>query len=324
MSDYSVQRFRGGFALVWRKSDGTRGRVTLSAPDRLGAEAEARERWRLGDRSAWTVGRIVTAYLAARREDGIASSDRQDDAWKAMRPFWEATSPKLIDEPMCRGYAATRKVGPATLRYELGMLAVALRWAKSKRYIADSVEIWRPARPERKERHLTRAAFRHFLDAVKAPHARLYMHLGIATGARPAALLELTWDRVDFARGMIDLNPADRRQTAKRRPPVPIADWVRPVLEEAFAARQSVNVIERGGKPVASIKKAFAAASERSGVYATPYSLRHSAAVWRAEDGVPMAELAQLLGHEDSITTERHYARFSPTYLRKAANAGSW
>jgi integrase len=32
-----------------------------------------------------------------------------------------------------------------------------------------------------------------------------------------------------------------------------------------------------------------------------------------------MAEIAQLLGHKDSRTTEAIYARFSPTYLRKAA-----
>lgn len=266
----------------------------------------------------------MAAYLADRREDGIASADRQADAWRAMRPYWEDVSPSLIDEDMAKSYARQRNRADATVRYELGMMAVAMRWAKKKKLIPDAPEIWRPERPERRDRHLTRAQFRRFLAEVKAPHARLYMNLAIATGARPSALLDLTWDRVDFERGLLDLNPRERRQTAKRRPTVPMADWLIPVMREAYKARTSAYVIERGGKKVASIKKAFAAASQRSNVHATPYTLRHSAAIWKAEDGVPMSELAQFLGHEDSVTTERFYAKYSPGYLRKAANAGAF
>src|SRR5262249_16136097 len=34
--------------------------------------------------------------------------------------------------------------------------------------------------------------------------------------------------------------------------------------------------------------------------------------LWMAEEGVPMQQIAQYLGHSDSRTTERVYARFSP------------
>jgi integrase len=241
-----------------------------------------------------------------------------------MTSFWDDVSPRLIDEDMARLYAARRDRASATIRYELGMLSVALRWAKAKKLIADAPDVWRPSPPDRRERHLTREEFRRFLEAVKAPHARLYMVLAIATCARPKALLELTWDRVDFTRGLIDLNPPGRRQTAKRRPVVPIASYALQPLKDAYAARQSDHVIERGGKGLGSIKKAFQAASERSAVQATPYTLRHTGAVWRAEDGVSMPEIAQLMGHDDDRTTQKHYARFSPDFLRKAADAGSW
>jgi integrase len=40
-----------------------------------------------------------------------------------------------------------------------------------------------------------------------------------------------------------------------------------------------------------------------------------------AEAGVPIAEISQYLGHSDSRTTERHYAKFTPGHLRKAASA---
>lgn len=321
---FTVQRLRDGWAIVYRDQSGTRRRHRLHSADRIGAEAEARQRWRLGARGEWTVGRIVNDYIDARADAKIASTDRQRDAWKAMAPYWDDVRPHLIDEPMCRAYAMQRRAGAATIRYELSMLGVALRHAHAAKHIADAPMIWRPAAPECIDRALTRDQFRRFLDAVKAPHARLYMILGLATCARPSALLELTWDRVDFDRGTINLNPVGRIQSAKRRPVVPIADYALQPLLDAHAGRQSAFVIERGGKQVASIKKAFAAAAQRSGVHATPYTLRHSGLVWRAEDGVPMTELAQLAGHDDDRTTQKHYARFSPTHLRKAANAGGW
>jgi len=321
MSEYSVQRFRGGYAIVWYDQAGTRRRQKLAAGDRAGAEAEARQSWRLGDTSQKTCGAIVTAYHADRLANAIPSLPRMKDAWKAMRAFWEDVLPDAIDEEMAKAYAAQRRAGDATIRYELSHLAVALRWAKAKKIIDDAPMVWRPAAPERKERHLSREQFKKLLAGTVAPHARLYMLLGIFTAARPSAILDLTWDRIDFERGTLNLNPPGRRQTAKRRPVVALNDQALEALKLAYAARQCQYVIERGAKKVANIKKAFQAASERSGVYATPYSLRHTAAVWMAEAGISMAEIAQFMGHDDSATTEKHYARFSPGFLRGAANA---
>ena len=51
---------------------------------------------------------------------------------------------------------------------------------------------------------------------------------------------------------------------------------------------------------------------------------RHSAAVWRAEAGVPMMQIAQFLGHTDSRITERTYARFAPEFLALAAESLTW
>ncbi|GFM30952.1 uncharacterized protein PY1_contig-13-215 [Novosphingobium sp. PY1] len=102
---------------------------------------------------------------------------------------------------------------------------------------------------------------------------------------------------------------------------VSISDDLLPLLEAAYSQRTSAYVIERAGEPIKCIKKAFQAASERSGVHATPYTLRHTGAVWAAEAGVSMAELAQFMGDDDDRTTQKHHARFSPEHLRGVANA---
>lgn len=318
-NEFTVQRFRGGFAFVWR-DNGIRRRRTLAATDRQSAEAEARSIWAGAERGPWTVGRIMTGYLASISHK--PSHQRRQDAWKAMKPFWDGIDPALVDAKMCQNYRKRRKIADATARYELLQVSTALGWATDNGpKLARRPAIWLPPTPERKVRHLTRTEFKRFYAGVKADHARLYVMLGIYTMARPSAILDLTWDRVDFARRRIDFTPPGHVRTAKRRVVVPIADDLLPALQTGYAARTTEWVIERGGKQVACIKKAFQAASERSDVHATPYTLRHTGAVWAAEAGRSMAELSQFMGHDTSATTERFYARFSPDYLAGVANS---
>lgn len=315
---YTVQRFRGGFALVWHEQ-GRRRRKQLQATDRQSAEAEAQSEWQGADDRARTVGWIMTAYIESIA--GKPAHSRSIDAWKAMAPFWETVDPARVTEAMCKSYRGLRNVADATARYELMRLSTAMSWAVKKGYISARGITWLPPKTPRRERHLTREQFARFHAAMVAPHARLYAMIGLYTLARPTAILELRWGQIDFMRRQIDLNPPGRAQTAKRRPVVPIGDALLAELQSAFAARTSVYVIERAGKPVRSVRKAFLAASQRSGVHASPYTLRHTGTVWAAEAGRPMSELAQMLGHDDSRTTETFYARYSPGYLKSVADA---
>ena len=320
--EYTVQKFGKRFAIVWWQDEGAgpkRIRRLLTSRDRASAEAEAHVRWQLGNRASWTVGRVMDGYLASIAHK--PSHGRRKDAWKAMKPFWENVDPDLIGEQMCRAYRKTRRVADATARYELLQVSTALKWGRREGHITATVPVWLPPTPERETRHLSRDEFARFFAAVRADHARVYVMLGLHTMARPSAILDLTWNRVDFMRGLIDFRPAGRAQTAKRRTVVPMSPELLTVLQAAYEARTCEYVVERGGKRVGNIKKAFQAASQRSAVHATPYTLRHTGAVWAAEAGVPMAQLSQFMGHDDDRTTSKFYARFSPDYLRNVANA---
>jgi integrase len=217
---------------------------------------------------------------------------------------------------MAQDYVRRRNRGQATTRYELSMLSVALRWAVKQDLLEKAPQVWRPEAPDRQERHLSTVEFAKWFPHVKAPHVRLYVELALATMARPTAILELKWTQIDWGHGTLNLNPPGRRQTKKRRPIVALDEETLELLSEAHKGAQSEYVIERGGKKIDSIKKAFQAASARSGIHVTPYTLRHTGAVWAVERGTTMAELAQFMGHDDDRTTQKHYARFSPTYLR--------
>ena len=54
---------------------------------------------------------------------------------------------------------------------------------------------------------------------------------------------------------------------------------------------------------------------------ATPYTLRHTAATWMAQRGVPMWEIAGLMGHTSTRMVERVYAKHHPDHMQKATRA---
>ena len=159
------------------------------------------------------------------------------------------------------------------------------------------------------------------MESAKVPHIRLAILLMIGTGARNAAALELTWDRVDFDRQLINLrNPFDRTRR-KGRATVPMNETLMRELKTAKEAALSPFVIEWAGIPVKSIKKGLKAAAKAAKLIdVSPHMLRHSAAVWLAEDGHTMQRIAQFLGHSNSRITEKVYARYSPEHLRDLAD----
>ena len=183
--------------------------------------------------------------------------------------------------------------------------------------------------------HLSKDEFAAFLKGCAAPHVKLFAELKVATGARTKHLLEAQWSQVSFKRKQIDLNPVrnkvvpigsllESEESNKKRAIVPLNDDVIELLAQAEAAALTNHIIECAGQPIASIRKGFKAASERSGVHCTSGMLRHSAAVWMAEAGVSIFEIAQFLGHTDIKITYKVYARFMPDHLRNAAKALIW
>ena len=80
--------------------------------------------------------------------------------------------------------------------------------------------------------------------------------------------------------------------------------------------------VEYAGEKVASVETGTRAAARRANLPGvTPHILRHTAATRMALAGVPMIEIARMLGHRDSRIAERVYAKHSPDYLRRAVDA---
>jgi integrase len=313
--------FRGKFCAYERTERGSK-RTSLGTTDRAVAERRLIDLQQGRRRKATTVAQMHADYLDDRGPH-IASKETLGFAWKRLVPVFGHLRPDQITRALCRAYAARerrRGISDGSIRRDLGVLGAIVR--HNDKSTPAIIEM--PPAPPPKSRHLTREQYQLLRDAARAPHIKLFITVAYSTAGRAAAVLQLTWDRVDFDRGLIRLGLGERR--TKGRATVPMTDAVREVLLEARRGALTDYVIEYAGRPVRSVKRAFKAAAARAGLPpgTSPHVLRHSAAVHMAESGVPMAEIAQFLGHSSESVTFRTYARYSPDYLRRAASALEW
>jgi integrase len=320
MPEWRLVKHRGQYSLAYGSP---RKRIATGTADRGRAEAIAGELWKRLNRPAQErVSDLWKPYVDDRIAHG-GSKSRLDSLWKRLEPQFGYKLGRAITKQDCRDYAAKRKregMSNSTVKTELEALRACLRWHYGK----EAPLIVAPAPSKPRDRYLTKEERDQLLESIETPHVRLFVILALTTGARMGAILDLTWDRVDLKRGTIDFNPAGRDISNKRRTVVPINSRARTELEKVQEGSLSDYVIEYGGKPVASVKRAVAAAARRSGVPCSPHVFRHSAAVWMAEADVPMDKIAQFLGHTSTRVTYATYARFSPRYMADAAAAVDW
>lgn len=319
MPEYTLTMHRGKLALTFREGS-QRLRISTGTSDRGLAEARAREIWaRRTDAPSERVADLWPRYVKDRIRDG-ARADRFKAHWTALEPHFGHRLGKAINRDDCRDFWEVRRdagYAPSTIKTDLEMLRACLRW----RYGEQAPAIWIPPASKPRDRWLTKQEARTLVDATETPHIKVFLTLGLATGARGGAILDLTWDRVDFTHGTIDFRASGRHQTNKRRTVVPMNASARPVLEEAYKARLTDHVVEYGGKPVKSVKKAIERLAAKTGIPVSPHVLRHTCAVWMAQANVPMQKIAQYLGHTSTRVTEAVYARYSPSFMQDAGAA---
>jgi integrase len=160
-------------------------------------------------------------------------------------------------------------------------------------------------------------------------HLARFILIGLYTGTRAGAIAAASpyhsvgHSFVDLDQGIFYRLAIGRRATKKRQPPVPVPDrllahmrrWVRRGIITS-------HFVEWNGAPVLSVKTGFNHAVKLAGLWGrvTPHTLRHTAATWLMQRGVPIWQAAGYLGMSAEIL-ERTYGHHHPDYMRGAAQA---
>lgn len=238
-----------------------------------------------------------------------------------------------------RGTTARRGrngVSDSTLRRELNTLRAAFGHARRTRRITagQMPYIALPKSAPPKDFYLSQAETAQLMacaqtlsvEAGRLTRAHRFLALALATAARKHAIVSLTWDLVEFEQGLVRYDRLPGDITKKRRVAVPIADWLRPILELAHAERADGSAYVLDGTQ--DVRWALETVCKRAAkqhdnarfLQVNPHSLRHTAATHMAQAGIEPFFIAGVLG--DSIATVmKVYAKQNPDYLRDAVNA---
>jgi integrase len=277
-----------------------------------------------------TIADALNHYLTEKGPD-LKDSVRASYAADALLDWWGDRVIADVKGGTCRRYALERGVSAGTSRRELEVLRSAIVWCFKEGYLTEIVGVTLPEKPAPKERWLTRKEAAALIRAAraqpKAKHLVLFILIGLYTGARRDAILELQWlkntagGHVDLDDGRINFNPAGRRQTKKRRPEIRIPKRLLRFLQAA-RKRSRQYVIEYDDARVVKLRRSFATACRKAGLGddVTPHTLRHTCATWMAQRRVPIFEAAGFLGMTEE-TFDRVYAKKDPDYQHYAVTA---
>lgn len=320
MSDYTLIRIKSSpnWYIQWHEGGRSR-RSTTGTPDRDQAEAI-----------------LAATRLAGAVEidDGLTVADALDWYWEVhgsklmrpdncslalrnLKPFFGSTLAVECGIGKQQAYADRKRAsgyGSESIRRDLSVLSAALRLAEKREKISRAPPMLTitPAAP--RERWLTRQEVARLFRALRTKRSRhvlLFARIAMYTGARTGAILDLTWDRVNFETGTIDFRVPGRPVTKKRRTVAPMGHLRRALIRQKQRAK-SGHVIEWGGQRVDRIAKAFIARAESVGLEdVSPHVLRHSFATWAVLKGVPIFMVGRALGQTVASTTER-YAKHRP------------
>ena len=220
---------------------------------------------------------------------------------------------ELVRTLQAQSYAA------GTIKRGLGAAKAAVNWAWNNGELDHPVPFLRLPEGEGRERVLSIEELARLWDGDMPDHVRMFVALAIGTAGRPQALLQLTRFQCDLDRRTINLNPPGRVQTKKRRPILPMANWLRPWIERADGP-----IVAYRGKPVLKIAGAFQTLRNTAGFGpdVTAYTLRHSIATELSARGVPEIEIGIIMGHAmPNLRTTGRYVHVRPERLASARKA---
>jgi len=179
------------------------------------------------------------------------------------------------------------------------------------------------------------AALYEAIERLSGPGWRTFTELGMDVGLRLGELSGLHGHRVDWLRGRLAVVDVMTRQGLRQWPkskkshrvaPVPPATLEGMSVLMAGRARDVLVFTAPEGGPISDRNfanriwfPAIAAAGVRR---FPPRIMRHTAASWLVQDGVPLYDVQALLGHESFATTQR-YAHLAPDAHSKVLESWS-
>jgi integrase len=283
---------------------------------------------------------VLTIYL----RDAVPNHSRPKETKgriKALEKFFGDKMLSCVTGESCRAYANQRSTDAAARR-ELEDLRAAINHHRREGLCDKIIEVVLPLERPPRERWLSRleaaklirAAWRYCevqkgqpTDRHSRRHIARFILIGIYTGTRASAICGAALQptvghgHIDVDRGVFYRRPAQKLETKKRQPAVPLPDHLLAHMRR-WRRRGQRFAVEWNGEPVQSVDRAFAnvVADAGLGDDVTPHVLRHTAATWLMQAGTDVWEAAGYLGMTVEMLSQR-YGHHHPDHLAGAKRA---
>lgn len=243
-----------------------------------------------------------------------------------LEPYWGGLKLKDVNKTNCEAFSATRP--QAAGRRDLETLRAAIRyWHGAKTPLLFVPKVTLPQRRPRRERWLTHDEAKKLRKAAMAvPHLYRFIVIGLLTGSRSNAILNLEWSWIDFERSvMLRKAPGASEAANKRKPPVRINPALLRLLKRWKKRDGKMRwVVNYGGDRVRKLRRSFQTAARGAELKnVSPHTLRHTRATWLMQSGqVTPWEAAGSLGMSVKVL-EEIYAHHHPDFQYAASRVGS-
>jgi len=245
------------------------------------------------------------------------------DRLKVTLPFWGPIQLRSITKSTVRAYRLERlkqkKLTDTTLSHDIAFVRHLLFWAMDEGYISfNPLSRLRLVRSRKRRRPILSWAESQLLRAHAAPHLQPIILMAEDTGQRRGELLQLCWEDIDLARGLLSVTHSKTVQGEQRE--IPLTDRLRCML--TLCQQPSGLVFTFKGQPIANIKTAWKAALRRSGIRPLRFhDLRHTFNTRLLELGVIADVRKALMGHSLGDDPHALYSHVELPTKRKAIEA---
>ena len=290
-----------------------------------------------------TIAQALTIYAQDHTPE-TAAPERTGYALAALDRFWGDHPVSYVKASTCRRYSAERGVSAGTVRRELVVLRAALNFCAKEGYLTSAPPVTLPAPPPPNDRWLTRQEAAWLLRAARSlrkdgRHLARFILVGLYTGTRKTAILQLRIDQpsttggyVDTTNGVMYRQPQGRSQTKKRQPPAKLGRRLLSHIKRWKANGARFVVEDCNGNRLGDIRKGWSHATELAAKLAhqkdvqidlsdcTPHVLRHTCATWTMQGGADVWAASGRLGMSVE-TLEKVYGHHHPSHQESAVAA---